>query len=490
MKKGNLLATFICLAILGFVACKKKGVETGFNSSPVTPTPATPNTPTTPTPVNETAFAFPGAEGFGRATTGGRGGKVIFVTTTADGDQAGTLRYAINQKEPRIIIFKVSGIIQLNSTLTIKEPNVTIAGQTAPGDGICLSRNTLTIDADNVIIRHLRCRLGNDPLVENDAMNGRNHQNIIIDHCSLSWSVDETGSFYDNKNFTLQWCILSESLYNAGHVKGEHGYGGIWGGQGASFHHNLITDHSNRNPRFCGSRYTGKPDLEIVDFRNNVIYNWGNGNNIYGNEGGNLNIVNNYYKVGPSTTGTANKTRLFQYTGYSTTDGVTTYGGKVYMAGNYLHGNANVSADNWLGVQGDNTATSSQIAAAKQTSPFTFGTITTQTAEAAFTKVLDSAGAILPKRDAVDIRIVNETRTGTETFGGMFGAAKGIIDLPSTVGGWPTYNSTTPPTDTDSDGMPDAWETSKGLDPKAANANGRNLSTAYDNIEVYINSIK
>ncbi len=499
MKTRFLLFTLLASAV-SFSACKK-------SSQPEQGT-----QPTGPTPVNETALAFPGAEGFGRLTTGGRGGRVIFVTNKNDSG-AGSLRDAINQTGKRIIIFKVSGLIQLQTTLSIKNGDVTIAGQTAPGDGICLSKNTLTIDADNVIIRYLRCRLGNDPLVENDAMNGRNHQNIIIDHCSLSWSVDETGSFYDNKNFTLQWCILSESLYNAGHAKGAHGYCGIWGGQNASFHHNLLSDHTSRNPRFAGSRYTGRADLEIVDFRNNVIYNWGDINSGYGNEGGNVNMVNNYYKAGPATPGSlttasaSNKrNRILNYTSfyYSTDAAVypdTLWGGKVYVSGNYVNGYPLATNDNWTyGVQKDGYSKAAQLmAAARQISAFPSGTIRTQTAEEAYLAVLDSAGAILPKRDAVDIRITNEARTGTETYEGNAYKLKtatgithpsGIIDTQNDVGGWPAYNSAAAPADSDNDGMPDSWETAKGLDPKTANANGRNLSTAYDNIEVYINSIK
>lgn len=240
-------------------------------------------------------LAFPGAEGFGRFTTGGRGGRVLEVTNLNDDNNPGSLRWAVGQSYPRIIVFRISGTIMLNSDLNINHGNLTIAGQTAPGAGICIANHTVECKASNVIVRYLRFRLGDLTKEANDSFWGRNLNNIMLDHCSMSWAIDEDGSWYDNTNFTMQWCIYSESLYHSYHPKGDHGYGGIWGGMGATFHHNLLADNSSRNPRFCGARYhLTTASTEIVDFRNNVIFNWGF-NSAYGGESGNQNMINNYF---------------------------------------------------------------------------------------------------------------------------------------------------------------------------------------------------
>ena len=440
-------------------------------------------------------LAFPGAEGFGRYTSGGRGGAVYYVTSLNDQlkkPEEGTLRWAVNQKGARTIIFAVSGTISLKGPLKVKNNDVTIAGQTAPGDGICLKNYTFTIDADNVIVRFMRFRCGDTALKSSaqDAANGRNLKNVIIDHCSMSWSIDETGSFYDNTDFTMQWCILSESLYSSGHEKGNHGYGGIWGGVGASFHHNLLAHHTSRLPRFNGARFTTKPETELVDYRNNVVFNWGFENS-YGGEEGRQNMVNNYYKVGPAAKKGELQHRILSLTQKFFIKSInpdTLYAGWFYIDGNYVYGSPEATADNWkYGVQ---KASQEQKLKSKTDQPFPFAPVTTQSAEEAYELVLKQAGATKPKRDIVDQRIVKEVKTGKCEFGDTWGANSGIIDSQKSVGGWPDLKSAPAPVDTDLDGMPDAWEIKNGLNPK--NAEDRNQDKnkdGYTNLEEYLNEL-
>lgn len=437
--------------------------------------------------------AFPGAEGHGRYTTGGRGGQVIYVTNLEDNASPGSLRYAVNQTGARLILFKISGTIRLKSALKITKGDLTIAGQTAPGDGICLRDYPVEIQADNVILRYLRFRMGDETNQEADALWGRNRKNIIIDHCSISWSTDECASFYDNENFTLQWSILSESLRNSVHDKGAHGYGGIWGGRNASFHHNLLSSHDSRNPRFNGSRYSNRSDDELVDFRNNVIYNWGS-NSAYAAEGGQYNLVNNYYKPGPATASSKTTRIIEPYADNGSNNQPAGTYGRFYVEGNKLTASTVVSGDNWQGVHMHSSFSTYAPGVTKGDlkldSELPTNGVTTHSAEKAYEKVLDFAGASLV-RDTVDKRVIHDARTGTASItDGGNGSTNGIIDTQTAVGGWPELQSTEAPADTDGDGMPDVWETANDLNPNSASdAKLTNLDGKYTNVEVYLYSL-
>lgn len=428
--------------------------------------------------------AFPGAEGFGKDITGGRGGVVIEVTNLND-DGAGSLRAAVKQSGVRTIVFRVGGTIELKSKLSVSHGDVTIAGQTAPGGGITLSGYPLTIDGDNVIIRYIRSRLGDQNAVDDDAMNGRHNKGVIIDHCSMSWSVDEAASFYDNEDFTMQYCIISESLYQSVHDKGNHGYGGIWGGKGATFHHNLLAHHTSRNPRFCGSRYSNQPELEKIDFRNNVIYNWGS-NSVYGAEGGSYNIVNNYYKSGPATSSGVSSRIIAPNADNGSNNQPSGVWGEFYVNGNYISANASVTEDNWIGVN----ASGINKDDIKSLVEFDTDTVTTHDAPIAFEHVVAQVGVSVPTRDIVDERIIQEVISGGATYGGHYGEGKGIIDTPGDVGGYPELEAGTSPEDTDKDGMPNVWETARGLNPNdPEDRNGDDNGNGYTNLEEYLNEL-
>ena len=453
------------------------------------------------------APAFPGAEGHGRYVTGGRGGTIVHVTNLNDSG-TGSLRSAVSSSN-RIVVFDVGGIIELKSDLTIKA-NVTILGQTAPAPGITLRYYTVRPNGDNIIMRYIRIRRGEEKNVNEgaDATWARNFKGLILDHCSFSWSIDEVASYYDNRDFTMQWCSVAEALNNAGHGKGAHGYGGIWGGKQASFHHNLIAHVNNRAPRLNGARYgwdgydktkyINTIDAERVDLRNCVMYNWGNGNGAYAGQGGYHNIVNNYYKAGPST---KNKTRVFQC-GHTNNDkddngkkidpnGTHIYG-HFYINGNYVTAASSPANYDWNGViiDDENNTIRDTI---KLTEPVITGNITTHTAEVAYEKVLANVGASL-YRDAVDTRHVEEAKNGTATYKGSVSGAQGQLDKVSDQGTYELESTSRPEGfDTDGDGIPDEWETANGLNPNdKSDGNAKTIDTEkgwYTNLEVYLNSL-
>jgi hypothetical protein len=445
-----------------------------------------------PEPVEEEALAFPGAEGFGKYVTGGRGGRVIKVTNLRDYGE-GSLRAAIAASGPRILVFEVSGVIELSGRLTIANGDLTIAGQTAPGDGITIANHEVNVNAGNVIIRFLRYRMGDRLKAEADALGGRFQTGIIIDHCSMSWSTDECVSFYQNTDFTLQWCYITESLHNASHEKGAHGYGAIWGGKRASFHHNLIAHHDSRNPRFGEYEGDAFALTNLVDFRNNVIYNWG-GNSAYGAEGGNLNMVNNYYKPGPAS---KNRERIMSIDKYLRDENRATYDiwGTYFIEGNYVDGSPRATDNNWTyGVYNQfnskyGTVSEADKMAMRLTEPLPVNeNVSTHSAHEAFELVLEFGGASFV-RDVIDERIAGEVRTGTYTLEGSNGSTNGIIDSQEDVGGWPDHHQGDVPVDSSGDGMSDEWKIAHGLNPEQDEADGHDLSTGYTNVEVYINSL-
>jgi hypothetical protein len=406
--------------------------------------------------------------------------------------------------QPLTIVFRVSGIINLKSDLRIRRDHLTIAGQTAPCDGICIAGRSVIVNGatgsqffywgprrKNVILRYLRFRPG-VPLDANGVptssfvtygLDVENYENVIIDHCSFSWANEECLAMYDNKNTTLQWCIASEGLYNAYHSKGVRGYGGVWGGQFASYHHNLIAHQNNRTPRFNGAR--AHDTIALIDYRNNVNYNWVSSSSTYGGDveinGGiaRLNQLNNYYKPGPATPSTH---RLMRPDYSSNARGV----GRFHVRGNIIEGNAARTADNWLAVDFSQIPVTSRDSS-RSDSLFTItAPITMQTAQEAYETVLADAGASLPRRDSADRRIAREVRTRT-TSGTGSANRPGIIDNPVVVGGWPVYNNCTGPEDTDQDGMPDEWELENGLNPNEPSDRNQLSTEGYTQLEQYLN---
>lgn len=488
----------------------------------------------------QSAPAFPGAEGHGRFVTGGRGGEIRHVTNLKDSG-TGSFREAVKGDARKIVVFDVGGVIPLADDLSIGA-NTTILGQTAPAPGITLRYYTVNPGANN-IIRFIRLRRGQERDVNDgaDASTQRQKTGIIFDHCSFSWSIDEVASFYDNNNFTMQWCTVAESLTDAGHGKGAHGYGGIWGGKLASFHHNMIAHVSNRGPRFNGARYgwTGytsnydyaqykwenPAQAENVDFRNCVMYN-AQGTCYGGPGGGQINIVNNFYKAGPCGNGNQERITLVTVSASGNSDsshpeyyGMTS---RYYISGNTTLTTAGVKTANkdWAGVGYDSgvryqgsevyskdannmypddvpsiTYAGSRYVQIRMETEAPKGYVTTHTADKAYEKVLAYVGASY-NRDDVDARYVSETTNGTATYTGSVTGKKGIIDVVADVNGYTEENFGTGAWpegyDTDGDGIPDEWENRWGLDPNdATDAKKYTMDPNgyYTNLEMYANSL-
>jgi pectate lyase len=416
-------------------------------------------------------LAFPEAEGYGKYATGGRGG-AVYEVTNLNPTGTGSFGAAITATGVRTVVFRVAGTITGN--FNINRDNITIAGQTAPGDGICI-KGSLSVSANNVIIRYIRVRLNTATSPESDTVGARGYQNIILDHVSASWSGDEVMSFYQNRNVTLQWCMITEACAKfIGGTNTGHQFGGIWGNNYGTYHHNLIAHNVSRNPRWAsGCKYN--------DYRNNVIYNWVY-ESCYGGEAvqvgseatwnfTTINMVANYYKYGPATDSGV-RSRIANPSARSVDDK-----GSWYIADNYVNGHPTVTANNWLGVAGNNYIQLHE--------PWPAIPINQQTPADAYAAVLAHVGCSKPNRDSVDTRIINEVATGTAPHGD-----NGIINTPSEVGGWAALASGTPPVDTDHDGMPDRWESSHGLNPAfASDRNGHDLNPVYTSLEVYLNEL-
>lgn len=433
---------------------------------------ADPQTPPAAAAAEREIDAFPGAEGAGRHARGGRGGDIVRVTTLEDSGP-GSLRAAIERPGARIIVFDVAGTIALRTPLTIRQPRITIAGQTAPGDGVAIRNFPLVVAADDVVVRYIRARLGDESGAEEDAVSITRGRRIILDHVSASWSVDETLSVASRYNprdagpydVTIQWSIISESLNRSRHAKGDHGYGTlVRGAHGAriTFHHNLWAHHRARNPR-PGNYLSPTEDAigPLIEFRSNVFYNWGGRFSGYDADKAqrvSYNFIDNAYVAGPQSTGAL----AFQEENTES---------RAFFAGNSMNGV--IPADPWSLVEGADRP------GYRLDSALDVGAVTPDPAPSAFASVLERAGASR-SRDSVDERIIANVR---EKSGH-------IIDSQADVGGWPVLRGGAVAIDSDGDGMPDAWERAHGLDPaNAADGAGDRNGDGYTEIEDYLNSL-
>ena len=470
----------------------------------------------------DTIVAFPGAEGFGKYTSGGRGGRVVYVTTLADdaeGATEGSLRWAVQQYpgEPLTVCFAVTGEIRLVKDLRINRKNYTIAGQTAPGVGIVITHNKVNCGgSENFIIRNIRFRIGRNntsgEIITQNAFGAENCSHYIIDHCEFGWSTEENMNTYDSHFITVQYCIVHEGLNSSGHPKGARGYGCQWGGSPASYHHNLLVNNNKRSCRFNGAQ--SNDYVVYLDYINNVVYNFeGGSNGCYGgentakidsfnglNSAHECNFVSNYYKAGPNTTN-----KKYFVSVEKARSGATSWGpSQWYLDGNIFDGANEVTADNWKGVIGkapyDNTDTLRVDSLIRPKTPwwrwtedsiyghydfdmYAYAAEEYETAEEAFETVLDTAG-VFP-RDHVGLRLTSDTRNGTYSYTGSKTGKKGIIDTEEDAEGFYDYTVVAPLTDTDQDGMPDVWESANGCDPTTPDNNVRHAS-GYTMLEMYL----
>ena len=461
--------------------------------------------------------AFPTAEGFGKYASGGRGGKVVEVTTLADSG-VGSLRWALTEagRENATIVFRVSGIIDIGPnpqrkgecSIRAKLKNVTIAGQTAPGEGILLRGGKLNLGgSDNVIIRNIRSRLGVKTLERNEgesddqykkrcfidggAIGIENATNIIIDHCCFGWSGEENMTMYDNHFTTVQWCIVHEGLYDAGHKKGVRGYGAQWGGSPATFHHNLLANNDSRSARINGATNPKADKNVFLEYQNNVNFNWGRRNSCYGgeNEAGEgstheCNFVGNYYKPGPAH---PDDNCLIEIS--SARKGKTLTGPSVwYFSDNVMEGQK--TKDNWQYISNRTDFSQGQMKSENLVTKAEYESYLTpaESARKAYKHVLQKAGTI--HRDAVELRIVQDVKSGRPRYCGQVAGKQGIIDSPADADGWPEYIAANPVVDDDHDGMADDWELIHGLNPSdPADRNNIISKAGYTALEVYLNSL-
>ena len=470
----------------------------------------------------DTIVAFPGAEGFGKYTSGGRGGKVVYVTSLADdadGTTEGTLRWAMKQHPdtPITVCFAVSGEIRLVKDLRLnRRSNFTWAGQTAPGMGIVITHNKVNFGgSQNFIVRNIRFRVGNEDangkFLNANAFAAENCSNFIIDHCDFGWSSEENMNTFDGHFFTVQYCIVHEGLFRAGNGKGDRSYGCQWGGSPASYHHNLLTNNHKRACRFNGAR--NNDSIVYLDYINNVVYNYNGGDNgCYGGETNSkieeynglnaaheVNFINNYYKPGVNT-----QTKRYFFRSDYARDGATSWApSKWYVAGNIMEGNSAVNANNWQAVSVQ-TYTLDQIRVDTMIRPklnyycwvsadsvrgrydfdmYAYAVEAYETANSAYETVLDTAGAF--PRDHVELRLIREVREGSTTYKGRNAQKLGIIDHAEDAEGFYEYPVVAPLADTDLDGMPDAWESANGCNPQVADNNVRHAS-GYTMLEMYL----